>query len=1350
MAQWFKARYHSQRAASSLRVSPPKVAVRSNLDSNVANLIDSKNLSSLTSKTPWNKQDYYNQYQHSFAKGEYNTKETVYTPTGQVIRSYMSGGIGFGDPSTGSSKIITAVEQNKIAGSPARTNVLESKFQSVSVDADLRKIIIQPEASQSTVSSPVTPTAAGNTFKRISESSLTKQAASSAVEDPANNARKRSLSLEEAELVEKMFDVYNNIFSLGKTPQERAEAIQEDFFAENFTRSTPFLLSLITSLISTISFLTISAFALKGRVSIEVWGLTSLYLLPIAWVSNRLAGRLSPLGLHDPRTGKVSLSLTSLEANGDSYQAETFLTIGHELAHKLGLPRHRLLANAYALVALQKIKSGAWLSEMQFTIHNAFSLVESVMAFTDDQALREVMIRKISKEPAWMKRFNEIKNYSDRHELMQQVFTQIKDEDYPLPQIESEDDSPYVYGYGMKMGILAILSYTDIDDALRYLYRLGETEESALESEELSLHERQRRSSSAVGYKNSSRTWQINKLVLTSILSVLITATPLVQPLFAAGPRHKTKPAPIAYVSPQDLQTRLSQSRLFTMPLSSTLLILKECSPSLQVSFFDLLYKWYEAKHPLVSLEEFEDLIRGMGSVGLQRMFKQYLTEEGRSNDVFARSELEYSLRIISSVEFTELLAELEKNYNINDAANPAYEAFSILNNSGDQKTRYLSALRSAEFKEFCSFLRMKYKINPANNIRKVLDIYLNPVSLAKYRAGPDNLERVIDLFRKYLPHSLLDTIGSLDFLNRVFSMNPDQMQALNNGQLEQRLIRISAAYNELVAIYGLIVVNPENDLSTVFWDSFENTVNALQSPKVQQDRRYYETHYLNKTGVVTMNYLFDYGFLRHYIEVSSLKRVAVEKFDEFLQIFGLNLSTVSLSQIDEINFGANPGAFINKLISNEDFKKFVTNLLTKYPALKAQLFSGSCWEVISNIITAYNNKSAFDKINADSNSAGKRALPIFVFKNSEQLLEVARVVKEKFPQIILWQHANSNHEVLWARGISDSRDPEEAVMRILVLLSSDRAQRVYQSLVEGWGFQVVPLDFLLDILKTPSKVSFILLKKNVEKFQQLRKLYSFDFGFGNPGYSRMDFYLDISGLSEIIAQFNFYARKTTVLLIKKHWGHLFKNQKNSIASFWTEVKRYSLIIHHSQFSEISMVLERDFGIRGSAALDLWIEKIPDGYLDSIKSHVVQENFRRLKTFFMTEGVKINNCNLLKMAFQIKADIQEVVNNLHILIEMGFRIKEIDFSVNVGSKDFYYFLKYIFGDKQVREDLNSQEFRSFYQMVMRVLYFGNLDIMAIPELSEIFHKTSKEQKDILASKKFDEALSFMRTRFNIT
>lgn len=58
-----------------------------------ASLINKANLTGLTSKDNWSKTTYFKEYQKSFRDGEYNIKEPVYTPTGQVIRSYFSGGM---------------------------------------------------------------------------------------------------------------------------------------------------------------------------------------------------------------------------------------------------------------------------------------------------------------------------------------------------------------------------------------------------------------------------------------------------------------------------------------------------------------------------------------------------------------------------------------------------------------------------------------------------------------------------------------------------------------------------------------------------------------------------------------------------------------------------------------------------------------------------------------------------------------------------------------------------------------------------------------------------------------------------------------------------------------------------------------------------------------------------------------------------------------------------------------------------------------------------------------------------------------------------------------------------------
>lgn len=76
MARWFKERFRGK-------------------SGEYPQTIDSNNLEGLTSKEPWSKSFYFNEYKKSFEKGEYNLKEQVSTISGQVIRSYVSGGQQF-------------------------------------------------------------------------------------------------------------------------------------------------------------------------------------------------------------------------------------------------------------------------------------------------------------------------------------------------------------------------------------------------------------------------------------------------------------------------------------------------------------------------------------------------------------------------------------------------------------------------------------------------------------------------------------------------------------------------------------------------------------------------------------------------------------------------------------------------------------------------------------------------------------------------------------------------------------------------------------------------------------------------------------------------------------------------------------------------------------------------------------------------------------------------------------------------------------------------------------------------------------------------------------------------------
>jgi hypothetical protein len=60
-----------------------------------ASLINTGDLSGLTSKKAWSKTFYFKEYQKSFKDGEYNIQEPIYSPYGQTMRSYFSGGLSF-------------------------------------------------------------------------------------------------------------------------------------------------------------------------------------------------------------------------------------------------------------------------------------------------------------------------------------------------------------------------------------------------------------------------------------------------------------------------------------------------------------------------------------------------------------------------------------------------------------------------------------------------------------------------------------------------------------------------------------------------------------------------------------------------------------------------------------------------------------------------------------------------------------------------------------------------------------------------------------------------------------------------------------------------------------------------------------------------------------------------------------------------------------------------------------------------------------------------------------------------------------------------------------------------------
>ena len=81
LSRWFKERYKGETRNQSTETR----------ENSYIKLIDSGNLTNLSSQEAWDKTTYFKAYQKSFKEGEYSLSESVYTPTGQVIRRYVSG-----------------------------------------------------------------------------------------------------------------------------------------------------------------------------------------------------------------------------------------------------------------------------------------------------------------------------------------------------------------------------------------------------------------------------------------------------------------------------------------------------------------------------------------------------------------------------------------------------------------------------------------------------------------------------------------------------------------------------------------------------------------------------------------------------------------------------------------------------------------------------------------------------------------------------------------------------------------------------------------------------------------------------------------------------------------------------------------------------------------------------------------------------------------------------------------------------------------------------------------------------------------------------------------------------------
>ncbi|MBU1869741.1 MAG: hypothetical protein KJ818_04650, partial [Candidatus Omnitrophica bacterium] len=139
LAQWFKKQYQGQSPLGTVPLARPDIA----MGGTVPTLINSSNLTGLTSTQPWSKDTYFKQYQKSFKDGEYNFKQNTQTYSGTTIRSYFSGGMDLMGPS-----MEAAIDQNGTRLTPSNPTLppgLANKCPLLEGDLNDVKLLRMPQ-----------------------------------------------------------------------------------------------------------------------------------------------------------------------------------------------------------------------------------------------------------------------------------------------------------------------------------------------------------------------------------------------------------------------------------------------------------------------------------------------------------------------------------------------------------------------------------------------------------------------------------------------------------------------------------------------------------------------------------------------------------------------------------------------------------------------------------------------------------------------------------------------------------------------------------------------------------------------------------------------------------------------------------------------------------------------------------------------------------------------------------------------------------------------------------------------------------------------------------------------------
>lgn len=298
---------------------------------------------------------------------------------------------------------------------------------------------------------------------------------------------KASLGPRQKKAIGKIIDIYNNAYDLEINDKEKNKIINKKIILINRPRS-PSMIPIYASL----AFSTFMIFYNMHHAIYIYEYIDSLYdvvpkflmyifgtlfsagitlLLAIYWDIYT-----NPDNTYDFLLSKIHLPLENFK--NDRYDLRFLLVSSHALSQFLKLPNSRLLGNAYGLAASYKIEP-QWFNNIR-EYSPVIILADEALEAISDPVAREATIRKILSNNRLYKRFKRCSD--DRQKiraLLKEIASRLKNKDYKIPQIMSDTIiSKWAQSYGLAIGYVALKSYSDPEDALTYINRLGKAKDS--------------------------------------------------------------------------------------------------------------------------------------------------------------------------------------------------------------------------------------------------------------------------------------------------------------------------------------------------------------------------------------------------------------------------------------------------------------------------------------------------------------------------------------------------------------------------------------------------------------------------------------------------------------------------------------------------------------------------------------------------------------------------------------------------------------------------------------------------------------------------------------------------------